>query len=57
MKYRYTGSGVMTFSIGEKSYTVGKNDYRLKDTVDLPKKVDIPGLVLVEESNKSKKNQ
>ncbi len=52
VKYRYTGTGVMTFYVGEKSYTVGKNDYRLKDVVDLPRKVDVPGMELIERKNK-----
>ena len=47
--YKYTGSGIMSFEVDKKRYTVGVNDYRLKDTVELPKKVDIPGLKLVDE--------
>ncbi len=53
-KYKYTGSGVMSFEVDKKKYVVGKNDYRLKDVVDLPKKVDIPGLELVGEKKKTK---
>ena len=52
--YKYTGSGVMSFEVDKKKYTVGKNDYRWKDTVELPKKVDVPGLVLVGEKRKNK---
>ena len=52
--YKYTGSGVMSFEVDKKRYTVGKNDYRLKDTVELPKKVDVPGLELVEDRKKKK---
>ena len=55
VKYKYTeNTGVMTFQAFGKSYTVGKHDSRLKDTVELPKKVNIPGLELVEELKKNK---
>ena len=54
--YRYTGSGVMGFEVDKKTYVVGVNDYRLKDTVELPKKVDIPGLELVGEKEKPKRS-
>lgn len=52
--YKYTGSGVMGFEVDKKRYVVGVNDARLKSTVELPKKVDIPGLELVGEKKKQK---
>ena len=52
--YKYTGSGIMSFEVDKKKYTVGINDHRLKDTVELPKKVDVPGLELVGEKKKIK---
>ena len=48
-RYKYTGSGVMGFEVDKKRYVVGINDKRIPSEVELPKKVDIPGLELVEE--------
>lgn len=53
-KYRYTGSGVMTFTVDEKSYTVGVHDHRLSQFVELPKKVDVAGLELVDDKKNKK---
>ena len=47
--YKYNGSGVMGFEVDKKRYVVGINDKRIPTKVELPKKVDIPGLELVEE--------
>ncbi len=58
-KYKYTGgpTGIMTFWVDKKSYTVANNHATLKDTVELPKKVDIVGLELEEDmKRKSKSN-
>ena len=54
-RYKYTGSGVMGFEVDKKRYVVGINDERIPSEVDLPKKVDIPGLELVEEKSKKLK--
>ena len=37
--YEYTGSGVQAFEIDKKRYVVGKNDYRIKDFVELLSKL------------------
>ena len=52
VKYKYTGSGVMSFEVDKKRYVVGKHDKRLSNVVDLPKKVDIPGMELIEKKMK-----
>ena len=54
--YKYTGSGVMGFEVDKKRYVVGINDKRIPTEVELPKKVDIPGLELVEEKEKIKRS-
>ena len=54
VKYKYTGSGVMSFEVGDKRYTVGVHDKRIPTEVELPKQVDIPGLELVGEKKKNK---
>ena len=51
-KYKYEGTGIMTFTVDEKSYTVGYNHAILSDTIELPEKVNIAGLVLIEEEQK-----
>lgn len=53
--YRYTGSGVIGFEVDKKRYVIGINDKRIPTEVELPKKVDIPGLELVEEKSKKSK--
>ena len=58
-KYRYTGgpTGIMTFYVDNKSYTVAHNHATLPEVIDLPKKVDIVGLELVEQDTKRKKSK
>ncbi len=53
-KYKYTGTGIITFTIEDKSYTLGYNHAVLKDTVELPVKVNIIGLELIEEEQNRK---
>ena len=55
-KYRYTGGpgGIMTFSVDGKYYTVAKNHRTLPEAVDLPKKVNIIGLELEEDTKRKK---
>ena len=52
-KYKYTGTGVIAFWVDKKRYEVGV-DPKLSTEVDLPKKVDIPGLELVEDTKRKK---
>lgn len=56
MKYKYTGSGVMAFWVEGKRYEVGVHP-RLSIEVELPKKVNIEGLELVDESKQDKKKK
>ena len=51
-KYKYTGNGIMTFYVDDKRYTVS---YKNRE-VELPKKANIAGMELVDES-RSKKNK
>lgn len=46
MKYKYTGSGIMTFNVDGKDYTVGVNP-RLKTDVELPRKLKKEELDLI----------
>ena len=56
-KYRYTGRGVIAFEVDDKRYVVGVHDKRISTEVDLPRKVDVPGLELVELKEKTKKSK
>jgi len=55
-EYEYTGGtdGIMTFEVDGKSYTVAKNHPTLPEVIELPKKVNILGLKLIEEESKRK---
>lgn len=53
-KYRYTGSGVMTFTVDGKRITVGFQHPRLPNIVELQKKVDVAGLELVDDKKNKK---
>ncbi len=55
--YKYKEkTGVLAFYVDNKRYEIGFHP-KLKMTVDLPKKVDIPGLELVDELKKIKKTK
>ena len=58
-KYRYTGGtgGIMTFYVDDKSYTIAKNHRTLPEVIDLPKKVDIVGLELEEDTKRKKSKE
>lgn len=55
-KYRYTGGkdGIMTFWVDDKSYTVANSHATLPEVIDLPKKVNIVGLELEEDTKRKK---
>ncbi len=53
-KYKYTGTGIMTVEIDKKRITVAHNHRTLPDTIELSKKVNMPGLELIEEDKKRK---
>jgi hypothetical protein len=47
-KYRYTGTGTMTFYVDGEPYCVSKTIPN-KDVVELEKKIEIAGLELIDE--------
>ena len=53
-KYKYNDTGIISFTVEGKTYSVAYNHAVLKDTVELPVKVNINGLDLVEEGRKGK---
>ena len=55
-KYKYTGGngGIMTFSVDGKHYTVAGSHRTLPEVIDLPKKVNIVGLELEEDTKRKK---
>lgn len=55
--YKYTGTGIISFTIEDKTYTVAYNHAVLKDTIELPIKININGLELIEEEQKRKKSK
>ena len=58
-KYRYTGGpgGIMTVFVDDKPYMVANNHLTLPDVIDLPKKVDIVGLELEEDTKRKKSKE
>ena len=55
-RYRYTGGkgGIMTVFVDDKSYEVADNHRTLPEVIDLPKKVNIVGLELEEDTKRKK---
>lgn len=55
-KYRYTETkeGIMTFYLDGKEYTVASNHKTLPNEIELPKKVNIVGLELEEDTKRKK---
>ena len=55
-KYKYTGGkgGIMTFYVDDTDYTVANNHRTLPEIIDLPKKVNIGDLELVEDMKRKK---
>jgi len=49
-KYRYTGSGIMTFHVDEKPYTVTVENRE----VTFDKKIEVAGMELIEEEKVKK---
>ena len=63
MKYRYIGNGIVAVHIDDKRYELGYNHARLKDTIEISRKLKedelalIGCLELVDESKKRKTNK
>ena len=54
-KYEYKGKATITIYVDGKGYTLGgENNPRIGNTVELPRKVEMQDLVLIEEDEEKK---